>query len=132
MAKNYDAAFRLYIKSANAYLHLSRSAPSDVQKEKWKTSTSKALERAEKIKSFVERQKAGSSTSSESATGQTEGIAPGASEIRLTPVAVDHFSSREWYVVRDNLLIRMLFYRGTIPRSKERRSNQRANVLSLG
>lgn len=99
LAKGYDTAFRLYIKSANAYLHLSRSAPSDVQKEKWKSSASKALERAEKIKSFVEKQKAGASTSSESAASQTEGITPGASEIRLTPVAVDYFSSRELYVV---------------------------------
>ncbi|KAF8328978.1 hypothetical protein F5887DRAFT_1082791 [Amanita rubescens] len=99
LAKNYDAAFRLYIKSANGYLHLSRSAPSDVQKEKWKSSASKALERAEKIKSFVERQKAGASTSSESATGQTEGIAHSASEMRLTPVAVDHFSSQEQFLV---------------------------------
>ncbi len=67
-----------------------------MQKEKWKASASKAVERAEKIKSFVERQKAGASTSSESAT---EGITPGASEIRLTPVAVEYFSSRELHVV---------------------------------
>lgn len=93
LAKSYDSAFRLYIKSANAYLHLSRSASSEAQKAKWKASASKGLERAEKIKSFVAKQKAGGSTS---VVGQTEGVSLGIdSEMRLTPVGVDHFSPRE-------------------------------------
>lgn len=93
LAKSYDSAFRLYIKSANAYLHLSRSALSEAQKAKWKASASKALERAEKIKLFVAKQKTGGSAS---VAGQIEGVAPGiGNEMRLTPVGVDHFSPRE-------------------------------------
>lgn len=62
----------------------------EAQKAKWKASASKALERAEKIKSFVAKQKASGSTS------VAEGDAPGIdSEMRLTPVVVDHFSPRE-------------------------------------
>lgn len=76
----------------------------EAQKAKWKASASKALERAEKIKSFVEKKKAGGSTST---PGQTEGVVPGVdlSEMRLTPVRVDHFSPREWPFVQRDLKV---------------------------
>jgi hypothetical protein len=80
-SKDYDAAFRLYIKAAESFLHLSRSVDHDREKTKWKTSAGKALERAEKIKAFVDNSKASSSD-------------PSRSETRLTPVGVDHFSRR--------------------------------------
>ncbi|KAJ7350713.1 hypothetical protein DFH08DRAFT_115762 [Mycena albidolilacea] len=81
-SKDYDAAFRLYIKAAESFLHLSRSVDHDREKTKWKTSAGKALERAEKIKAFVDNSKASSSD-------------PSRSETRLTPVGVDHFSRQE-------------------------------------
>ncbi|KAJ6491676.1 hypothetical protein C8R47DRAFT_976286 [Mycena vitilis] len=81
-SKDYDTAFRLYIKAAESFLHLSRSVDRDSEKAKWKTSAGKALERAEKIKAFVDKSKAPSSD-------------PSRSEARLTPVGVDHFSLQE-------------------------------------
>ncbi|KAJ7655627.1 hypothetical protein DFH06DRAFT_480739 [Mycena polygramma] len=81
-SKDYDTAFRLYIKAAESFLHLSRSVDQDREKTKWKTSAGKALERAEKIKAFVDKSKAPSSD-------------PSRSEARLTPVGVDHFSLQE-------------------------------------
>ncbi|KAJ6593314.1 hypothetical protein B0H19DRAFT_1215467 [Mycena capillaripes] len=81
-SKDYDAAFRLYIKAAESFLHLSRSVNQDRDKTKWKTSAGKALERAEKIKAFVDKSKTSSSD-------------PSRSEARLTPVGVDHFSPQE-------------------------------------
>ncbi|KAJ7099454.1 hypothetical protein B0H15DRAFT_771653, partial [Mycena belliarum] len=77
-AKDYDTAFRLYIKAAEAFLHLSRAVDRERDKPKWKTCAGKALERAEKIKAFVEK-------SSD----------PSRSEARLTPVGVDYFSPHE-------------------------------------
>ena len=45
--KNYDDALQYYIKSAQGFLHLSRSTNTD-----WKKEAGKALERAEKIKAI--------------------------------------------------------------------------------
>lgn len=50
---DYDTAFRLYLDSAKAFLHLSRSTASHVDekaKSAWKADAAKALERAEAIK----------------------------------------------------------------------------------
>jgi calpain-7 len=74
-AKEYDQAFRLYIKAAESFLHLSRSpTQSDKSKQQWKTNAAKALERAERIKKFSEKS---------------------APSLRLTPVAINHFSPRK-------------------------------------
>lgn len=56
LAHEYDEAFRLYIKAAEGFLHLSRSTSSgnvnhdEKSKMLWKKEAAKALERAEKIK----------------------------------------------------------------------------------
>ncbi|KAF7314374.1 Calpain catalytic domain-containing protein [Mycena kentingensis (nom. inval.)] len=75
-SKDLDSAFRLYVKATEAFLHLSRSVELPRDKAKWKASAGKALERAEKIKGFI-------ATTSQS----------------LTPVGIDHFSSREQFYV---------------------------------
>ncbi|KAK0454341.1 hypothetical protein EV421DRAFT_1756269 [Armillaria borealis] len=93
LGKKYDIAFRLYIKAAEIFLHLSRSNDArEQEKSKWKTSASKALERAEKIKAFTQ-QKATSPSSSQSTGTENR------SNMTLTPVGVDHFSEREQYYV---------------------------------
>ncbi|KAK0183648.1 hypothetical protein F5146DRAFT_1085661 [Armillaria mellea] len=93
LGKKYDIAFRLYIKAAEIFLHLSRSNDArEQEKSKWNTSASKALERAEKIKAFTQ-QKATSPSSSQSTGTENR------SNITLTPVGVDHFSEREQYYV---------------------------------
>ncbi|KAG7449916.1 cysteine proteinase [Guyanagaster necrorhizus] len=92
LGKKYDIAFRLYIKAAEIFLHLSRSNNArEQEKSKWKTSASKALERAEKIKAFTQQQ-ATSPTNNQS--GPENRL-----NMTLTPVAVDHFSEREQYYV---------------------------------
>ena len=83
-AKEYDQAFRLYIKAAESFLHLSRSGTqSDKTKQQWKANAAKALERAEKIKVFVEK-----STAIPASNHQSPSL-------RLTPVAINHFSPRK-------------------------------------
>ncbi|KAJ7603725.1 hypothetical protein B0H17DRAFT_1222383 [Mycena rosella] len=82
-SKDLDSAFGLYIKAAESFLHLSRSIDHERDKAKWKASAGKALERAEKIKAFVEKSKPPLSSD------------PSRSEARLTPVGVDYFSPQE-------------------------------------
>ena len=73
-AKEYDQAFRLYIKAAESFLHLSRSTTqSDKSKQQWKANAAKALERAERIKKFAEK----------------------SPNTHLTPVPINHFSPRK-------------------------------------
>ena len=50
--QDYDAAFRLYLAAAQAYLHRARTLPVDQQEErkKCKEDAGKCLERAERIK----------------------------------------------------------------------------------
>ncbi|KAM6502958.1 hypothetical protein JOM56_002935 [Amanita muscaria] len=96
LAKNYDTAFRLYITSAEGYLHLGRSVAgaSEAQKNKWKEAADKALGRAEKIKSVADRQR--------EASGSTQdrlGADYSSREIRLTPVTVNPFSPHEQFLV---------------------------------
>ncbi|KAG6828847.1 hypothetical protein H0H92_006606 [Tricholoma furcatifolium] len=87
LSRDYDVAFRLYVKSAELYLHLSRTSATSaqVQATKWKASAGKALQRAEKIKAFVDNRKATS----------TQDIGTNTSEAltELTPVGIDHFSA---------------------------------------
>ncbi|KAF9485226.1 cysteine proteinase [Pholiota conissans] len=64
-AKDYDQAFRLYLKAAENFLHLSRSSSApDKFKQQWKNSAAKSLERAEKIKKFSETSRATNHSSS--------------------------------------------------------------------
>ncbi|KIM82477.1 hypothetical protein PILCRDRAFT_463625 [Piloderma croceum F 1598] len=55
LARDYDEAFRLYIKAAEGFLHLSRGNVDDTRKAQWKKEAGKALERAERIKSVKGR-----------------------------------------------------------------------------
>lgn len=86
LAKSYDSAFKFYIKAAELFLHIARSSDNEKDKAKIKGSAAKALERAEKIKAFTEKNKAG--PSSGNATN-------GGLEMNLTPVGVNYFSARE-------------------------------------
>jgi calpain-7 len=73
------------VKSAELYLHLSRLHKGNNNEEvRWKASAGKALQRAEKIKTFVEKS---SGVPARDPLGTT-------SDIRLTPIGVDHFSRR--------------------------------------
>jgi calpain-7 len=76
------------VKSAELYLHLSRLHKGNNNEEvKWKASAGKALQRAEKIKTFVEKSSGVPGSKSGDPLGTT-------SDIRLTPIGVDHFSRR--------------------------------------
>lgn len=86
-SKDYDQAFRLYVKATEAFLHLSRSgSATDKKKLQWKNSAAKSLERAEIIKKFVDssRNAAAIGTPSHSTV----------QNIRLTPIVIDIFSQR--------------------------------------
>ncbi|KAF8905038.1 hypothetical protein CPB84DRAFT_1845125 [Gymnopilus junonius] len=92
-SKSYDQAFRLYIKAAEQFLHLSRSSSAeDRSKQKWKSSAANALERAERIKRFVEALRSGSNATSNSS-------GPPTNDLRLTPIGVNYFSPQEQYYI---------------------------------
>lgn len=55
LAQDYDEAFRLYIRAAEGFLHLSRGSINHSAKSHSKKEAGRALERAEMIKS-VKRQ----------------------------------------------------------------------------
>lgn len=123
-SKNYDQAFRLYIKAAELFLHLSRSSSADDRsKHKWKSSAAKALERAERIKKFVEASRSGSNIASNPSYTPTN-------DLRLTPVGINYFSPRtSSRMVRFEYLIRP---RGTALHSEERRNSKWPSFSSLG
>lgn len=105
LARNYDQAFGLYIKATEVFLHLSRSATQqEREKAKWKANAQRALERAEKIKGFIEKSKGGSSHNA------NNGRVP-QPEFRLTPVGINHFSPQEqFYVLKKGGSINGLVY----------------------
>jgi len=87
-AKDYDQAFRLYIKTAELFLHLSRlTNTTEANKQRWKTAASKALARAELIKKFVD-------TSRNATNANADPMQPASQSLHLTPVAINHFSQR--------------------------------------
>lgn len=87
LSKNFDTAFRLYIKSAEIFLHLSRASDDNERdKAKWKSRAAQALERAEKIKAVTKK-------SSDQASAAQSDAQPSVTHT-LTPVGVDHFSHR--------------------------------------
>lgn len=118
-AKEYDQAFRLYIKAAESFLHLSRSGgtQSDKIKQQLKANASKALERAERIKKFIEKSTPSSHVQSPS--------------LRLSPVAINHFSPRK-SLKSLRFCVFNFGSRGTIIRSQERRECQWAQLSFLG
>ncbi|KJA22940.1 hypothetical protein HYPSUDRAFT_138453, partial [Hypholoma sublateritium FD-334 SS-4] len=87
-AKDYDQAFRLYLKAAEYFLHISRSTQTtEKNKQQWKVNARKCLERAEKIKTFSE-------------PSRIENNAPTAQpSVRLTPIGIDHFSPQEQFYI---------------------------------
>lgn len=97
LSRNYDLAFRLYIKAAELFLHLSRTNKAqDKTEAQWKANAGKALQRAEKIKAFVEQSKPKLGTNikvadQESSLAHTSSH----SELSLTPIGINHFSKRK-------------------------------------
>ncbi|KAG6891017.1 hypothetical protein C0992_010990 [Termitomyces sp. T32_za158] len=87
LSRDYDGAFRLYVKSAELYLHLSRTESDNVplKAAKWKASAAKALERAEKIKAFLDKRKT---------LNPHDATSVASASTTLTPVGIDHFSAR--------------------------------------
>ncbi|KAJ3824781.1 hypothetical protein F5880DRAFT_1479544, partial [Lentinula raphanica] len=86
LARNFDSAFRSYIKAAELFLHHSRhTSATESDKTQWKKSASKALDRAERIRQLSEN----SRPSQSSASGQSEAAT------QLTPVDIDYFSPEQ-------------------------------------
>ncbi|KAJ3766583.1 hypothetical protein FB446DRAFT_757630 [Lentinula raphanica] len=86
LARNFDSAFRSYIKAAELFLHHSRhTSATESDKTRWKKSASKALDRAERIRQLSEN----SRPSQSSASGQSEAAT------QLTPVDIDYFSPEQ-------------------------------------
>lgn len=50
MAQTWDIAYKLYVKSTEAYLHLRRTAADEATRKRCQAGAAKALDRAEKIK----------------------------------------------------------------------------------
>ncbi|KAF5383408.1 hypothetical protein D9757_006162 [Collybiopsis confluens] len=86
LAKDYDSAFRLYVKAAESFLHLIKSVPATEQDRlQWNSHASRALERAERIKLMTDKTR----------TSQKPPLNPSEIAQKLTPVAVDYFSPEE-------------------------------------
>ncbi|KAJ2918270.1 hypothetical protein MD484_g2135, partial [Candolleomyces efflorescens] len=96
LSKRFNEAFKHYIKAAELFLHLSRSSKSsEKDKAKWKSSAQKALDRAEKIKAFTEKSPRSVGSSTERVSSEIDSTP----EVRLAPVAINHFASHEQYYV---------------------------------
>ncbi|RDB24959.1 Calpain-like protease palB/RIM13 [Hypsizygus marmoreus] len=110
LAKDYNLAFGLYVKSAELYLHISRSNHAhEVDRSKWKANAGKALQRAEKIKAFVDSQRGVSSTQHIPTDGLNEASADTC--LSLTPIGIDHFSTQEQtYVLRKGASVNGLVF----------------------
>ncbi|KAF9012688.1 hypothetical protein BDQ17DRAFT_1344439 [Cyathus striatus] len=107
LSKDYNIAFQFYVKAAESYLHLSRSSNiTDKDKANWNAQAAKALERAEKLKNFIQRP---SSTISSPVTPSTPQSST--SEVKLAPVAINHFSSHEQsYILKKGEIVNGLQY----------------------
>ncbi|KAH8833138.1 hypothetical protein DL96DRAFT_1584894 [Flagelloscypha sp. PMI_526] len=87
LARDYNSAFRHYINCAESYLYLSSAdGLADKTKGDLKASAKKALERAEKIKSFV---------NSTRQANKNSPAASGSMPPPLRPVAIRHLSVEE-------------------------------------
>ncbi|KAJ8517520.1 hypothetical protein ONZ45_g5319 [Pleurotus djamor] len=85
-AGSYDAAYSLYIKAAQAFLHLSKQTGARVND--WKERARKCIEMAEKIQAYITRLQ---SIEDHSVADMTNGVA----DLSLTPVTIDYFSPYE-------------------------------------
>lgn len=104
--KDYNQAFRLYIKSADTFLHISRSGSApDKKKQQWKANAAKALERAETVKRFVDAFRNAMATTSSQSTS------PG---LHLTPIAVDRFAERKTDFLKFASCLKYFFRRAII------------------
>jgi calpain-7 len=96
------------VKSAELYLHLSRlSKGNDKDESRWKGNAGKALQRAEKIKAFVEKSTGVPRSTAASAADSNIGTI---SELPLTPIGIDHFSRRaslDFFVERNLIVVRI-------------------------
>lgn len=91
LSRQFNQAFQYYVKSAELYLHLSGSeGGKEKDRVKWKANAEKALLRAEKIKSFSDK----TTAQPTSFVTERKGLDADSAEVRLTPVAVNHFASR--------------------------------------
>ena len=125
LARNYDQAFGLYIKATEVFLHLSRSATQqEREKANWKANAQRALERAEKIKGFIEKSKGGSSNIA------NHGRVP-QPKFTLTPVGINHFSPRAFPSLT-YLEIKLTLFRGAVLCSEEGRIYQWPRLFTLG
>ncbi|KAG6836478.1 hypothetical protein H0H93_007647 [Arthromyces matolae] len=107
LSRDYDVAFRLYVKAAELYLNLSRTHSDDgqLQTAKWKANAGKALQRAEKIKAFVDKRK------SVHQPGATPFAKTGDIPATLTPVGINHFSPEEQsFVLKKGDLVNGLLF----------------------
>ncbi|KAL0955704.1 hypothetical protein HGRIS_001924 [Hohenbuehelia grisea] len=96
LSGNYDSAFTLYIKAAESFIHLSRStSEGQALKNRSKENARTCMGRAEKIKAYVSKAQSSSPVSA----GVIEDVVGKAADLSLTPVAVDHFSPHEQYLV---------------------------------
>ncbi|KAF9462395.1 hypothetical protein BDZ94DRAFT_1261255 [Collybia nuda] len=99
LSRNYDLAFKLYIKAAELYLHLSRTSKGhDKIEAQWKANAGKALQRAEKIKAYVNQSKPKSGTNLR-ANDQENSSTSSDWGLTLTPIGIDHFSKQEQFYV---------------------------------
>jgi len=112
-ARDYDQAFRHYLQAADYFLHLFRSSTApEKSRQQWKSSADKSLERAEKIKRFVDVSRSNNQPGSVPASSAQQ-----PAEVRLTPVGIDYFSPRRSFAISP---IQVADYcRGAIPCSQE-------------
>ena len=96
LARHYDQAYESYVRAAELFLHLSRSAQAASEKDrsKWKGNVQRALDRAEKIKGSLAAKP--SSSLAPPPTGPPAGPAIG-STLALAPVFINHFALRKFH-----------------------------------
>ncbi|RXW16410.1 hypothetical protein EST38_g9440 [Candolleomyces aberdarensis] len=106
LSRRFNEAFKHYIKAAELFLHLSRSPKStEKDKAKWKSNAQKALDRAEKIKAFTEKSPKQVGSPTERVPSELDPTA----DVRLAPVAIDHFAllgqDEQYYVLNKGKLV---------------------------
>jgi hypothetical protein len=142
LAREYDLAFRSYVKAADAFLHLSRSSYATAkEKESWSSQAGKALDRAERIKAFVDKSKAIGAVGLKSDGANQNSSGSSVPELNLTPVDVNPFSPRKSQFLVHQFItaprLNVSFYLGTILRrtvlySEERQFRQRPFLSLVG
>ncbi|KAF9268466.1 cysteine proteinase [Marasmius fiardii PR-910] len=93
LAKEYDSAYQNYAKAAELFLHFSQV--DGKQKAKWLNEANKSIQRAEKIKQFVNRSNESRAPSFPVTNSGTGVEMESQKRIHLTPVHVDLFSPQQ-------------------------------------